>query len=114
MARHLATILLSKEAIKDTATKAHQEEDIILRGTWDRQVDPEVLTLQVPEVRPGLVDRPEDPEAIPRMTLAMAPRLAREGRLCLGLLHHKMSRSKLRIMTRLAEYFVTYLLSLVY
>lgn len=94
MAHPLATILPSKEAIKDMATKAHQEEDITLQGTWGRQVDPEVLTPQVQEVPPGLVDRPEDPEAIPRMTLAMAPRLDREGRLRLGLLHHKMSRNK--------------------
>ena len=90
-----AIILPSKEAIKDMATRAHQEEDTILRGTWGRQVDPEVLTPQVLGVRPGLVDRPEDPEAIPRMTLAMVPRLDREGRLRLGLLHHKMTRIKL-------------------
>ena len=96
MARHLVTILPSKEAIKDTATKAHQEEDIILRGIWDRQVDLEVLILRDPEVRLVLVDHLEDQEAIPHMTLAMDPHLAKEGRPSQGLLHHKMSRNKLK------------------
>ena len=90
MARHLATILPSKEAIKDTATKVHLEEDITLQGTWDRLVDLEVLILRVPEVRPVQVVHPGDQEAIPRMTLAMDRRLAREGPLSLELPHHKM------------------------
>lgn len=110
MARHLATILPSREAIKDTATRAHLGEDIILRGTWDRQVDLEVILLRDLEVLPALVAPLEDQEAIPRMTPAMDPRLAKEGHLHLGLLHHKMTRKKLKIMIHQTDrifYFVT-------
>ena len=111
MARHPATILPSKEAIKDTATRDHLEEVTILRDTWDPRVGLEVILPRDQEVLPVLVAPLEDQEATPRMTLAMDPLLAKEGRLHLGLLNHKMTRSKLKIMIHLQTdrifYFVT-------
>ena len=111
MARLLAIILPSKEAIKDTATRARLEEVTILLGTWDPRVVLEVILPRDQEVLPALVAPLEDQEATPRMTLAMDPLLAKEGHLHLELLHHKMTRSKLKIMihhqTDRIFYFVT-------